>query len=189
MCCCCCVGRTSANRYDRLFIIYVILVISAVSTFVWAFYERIRYVGQVCSGDFITNDGLHGKDGDQQIMLWDEMENDFYLISCGRLLKYFIVIESFFVFCCCCSTSVWVAITPNSFSRFSTTVEYSQAAQQREVFRDRLELKRQIQETDRIVLDKMMFSNSGSEVSISARPLKNANKNKTGLSSTNDDSN
>ena len=152
VCCCCCVGRTSANRYDRLFIIYVILVISAVATFVWAFYERIRYVGQVCSGDFITNDGLHGKEGDQQIMLWDEMENDFYLLSCGRLLKYFIVIESFFVFCCCCSASVWVAITPNSFSRFSTTVEYTQAAQQREVFRDRLELKRQIRETDQIVL-------------------------------------
>lgn len=56
------------------------------------------------------------------------MENNFYLISGGRLLKYFIVIESFFVFCCCCSASVWVAITPNSFSRFSTTVEYSQAA-------------------------------------------------------------
>ena len=70
------------------------------------------------------------------------MENDFYLISCGHLLKYFIVIESFFVFCCCCSTGIYVAITPNSYYRFSTTVEYTQAKYQREVIRERIELKR-----------------------------------------------
>ena len=152
VCCCCCSGRTQANRYDRMFLVFVVLVFSAVAVFVWALYERMRYVGQVCSGDFISESGLHGTPEDAsepQILLWEEMENDFYLISCGRLLKYFIVIESFFVFCCCCSSSIWVAITPNCFERFSTTVEYSQMQMQREIIKERIETKRRIRETDR----------------------------------------
>lgn len=59
------------------------------------------------------------------------MENEFYLISLGKLLKYFIVIESLFMFCCVCSSSIWVLITPNSFKRFMTTVEHSQVEHQR----------------------------------------------------------
>ena len=70
------------------------------------------------------------------------MENEFYLISCGRLLKFFTVIESMFVFCCCCSSGIWLMITPNSLARFTTTVEYSQAEMQRETIRDRIAFKR-----------------------------------------------
>ena len=84
-------------------------------------------------------------------MLWEEMENEFYLISCGRLLKYFIVIESLFMFCCVCSSGIWILITPNSMSRFTTPVEYTQNEQQRLILKDRIAFKRQIQETDRIV--------------------------------------
>ena len=72
------------------------------------------------------------------------MENDFYLISCGRLLKYFLVIESLFLFCCVCSSSIWVLITPNPLHRFTMSVEYSQIEHQKLIIRDRIAFKRQM---------------------------------------------
>ena len=108
-----------------MFIVYVILLVFAISTYVWAIFERFSYTSQVCSGDLINDGGKIGLDG-SPILLWEEMVNDFYLISCGRLLKYFVVIESLFMFCCVCSSSIWVLITPNSMARFTTPVEYTQ---------------------------------------------------------------
>ena len=106
-----------------MFIIYVVLLMLSIGTFIWTFLTRYRHTGQVCSGDFIEPSYFEESDASSPIVLWEEMENEFYLINCGKLLRTFIVLESIFVFCCICSGAIWSMITPNPLTRVSTSVD------------------------------------------------------------------
>ena len=104
---CCCYGQASANVYDRFFVIYSLFLLSTLGTFIWSCWVRTQYTSKVCSGDFIIDDGII----DEQaaiILVWD-VEHQFYLIECGRLLRRFIVVESLFFLCCMCAGSMWYA--------------------------------------------------------------------------------
>ena len=132
--------------------VYAALLLVAVATYVWAFCVRFRYTTRVCVGDFHgeeqlkreTDQAMYG----QVIYLWDELKNDFFLVSAGKLLRAFLVVESMFVTCCLCSSFIWALAMPDSLARFSTPVEESASESQRLLIEERLAFKRQIQSTD-----------------------------------------
>ena len=43
VCCCCFSGRTQANKYDRMFLVYMILLSLSIATFIWTVYERSSF--------------------------------------------------------------------------------------------------------------------------------------------------
>ena len=101
----------------------------------------------VCSGDFIKED-------ENDNFLWEEVVNDYYLISLGTLLKYFIVFESIFFVCCVCSGTIWTLITSDPMGRLSTPVEYTMVEQQKILVDERVALKKQMMLNSRIVLER-----------------------------------
>lgn len=105
LCSCCFAGRAHAKVYDRLFIMYTVLLILSVGTFIWSVVLRQQYTSKVCSGDFLAE---HEIDYESAIIVMWDVEHEFYLIQCGRVIRWFIIIESLFFFCCTCASSVWV---------------------------------------------------------------------------------
>ena len=77
------------------------------------------------------------------LIYWD-IEHEFYIVSAGNLLQWFIVIESIFFFFCMCATAIWTTIKNSPLKRFTTTVDTSQAEQHRMILNDRLAFKMQI---------------------------------------------
>ena len=53
VCCCCCSGRTSAQHYDKMFVVYVFLFLFSIGTYIWTMSTRFSHAGHVCSGDFL----------------------------------------------------------------------------------------------------------------------------------------
>ena len=101
-----------------MFFIYSGLIVGSIATYVWTFIIRYRYTSRVCAGDFILTDKslAISSDGDDEVL-----EN--YLISCGKLLKCFIVVESMNIFCCGFASLIWLMVTPMSYKRLTTSVD------------------------------------------------------------------
>jgi len=107
LCACCCVGKTSAQVYDKFFIVYVVFLITSVATYIWTCCVRASFTSKVCSGDFLKDDDIEAATA--IILVWD-VEHEFYLIEGGRLLTWYIVLESTFFLCCTCASSIWVFV-------------------------------------------------------------------------------
>lgn len=107
ICTCCCVGKTQAQFYDRLFILYLLFIIGSICTYIYAFYVRTQYTSKVCSGDFLQTHEIEPESA--LLMQWD-IEYDYYIIQFGRLLNWFVCIESVFFLCCICSSSIWLLV-------------------------------------------------------------------------------
>mmetsp|Transcript_31697 Transcript_31697/g.37167 ORF Transcript_31697/g.37167 Transcript_31697/m.37167 type:complete len:163 (-) Transcript_31697:489-977(-) len=120
LCSCCCTGKTHARFYDRLFIIYGILLVFSLVTYLWTCFLTTRYPTKVCSGDFLEPHEVEMES--QMIVIWD-LEHRFYLMQCGYLLNWFLVIESVFFFCCSCASMTWVLVQRLPFTRVTTTVD------------------------------------------------------------------
>ena len=146
VCFCCCAGRTQAQNYDRMFTAYSVLLLFSVGTYAWAFVTRYAYTSKVCSGDFLNRKDME----DDPILLWD-LEHEYYLIKSGRLLNFYIAIESIFLFCCVCASKIWCMIQPRPFARFTTSVDSTTTAQYNFNVQDRMNFKEQIHETDAII--------------------------------------
>lgn len=134
-------GRSAAHTFDRLFIAYSVLLILSLGTFIWTFVARSSYTSRVCCGDFI--DPLTISEEAKIIMHWD-IEGEFYLISSGKLMDWFIGVETVFFFFCLCSTAIWTTIKQSPFRRVATTVDSTQAHQQQIILQDRIAFKMQI---------------------------------------------
>ena len=113
-------GRSAAHTFDRLFIAYSVLLLMSLGTFIWTFVTRHTYTSKVCCGDFI--DPLTISEEATIILHWD-IEGEFYLISSGKLMDWFIAVETVFFFFCMCATAIWTAIKQSPWRRVATTVD------------------------------------------------------------------
>jgi len=113
-------GRSAAGTFDRLFIAYSVLLLVSLGTFIWTFVTRTSYTSKVCCGDFI--DPLTISEEATIIMHWD-IEGEFYLISSGKLMDWFIGVETVFFFFCMCATAIWTTIKQSPLRRVATTVD------------------------------------------------------------------
>ena len=154
VCSCCCIGRAQALTYDRLFIVYTLLLFGSVGTYIWTCVLRTSFTSKVCSGDFLDHSVKH--DETHSILIWD-IEHAFYLISSAKLIDWFIAVESLFLFCCTSASTIWALSQKNPLSRFITSVEHTHAEQHRHILEDRLAFKRQMQAQDRLIYE-MQFA-------------------------------
>ena len=79
------------------------------------------------------------------------MQDEFYVLGAGKLLKIFVIVETIFAFCCLCSGGIWGLVQPFPLTRVVTTVDFTNAEQRRLILADRIAFKLQMREQDAIL--------------------------------------
>lgn len=125
-----------ADTYDKLFLLYSIFLLGSIGVFIYAAILRYSFTSQVCCGDFI----LKPEEADDSA--WQAKEDNYYLKGSGRLLQYYVVIESIFVACCVSQGVIWSLVTPESIQRLIKPVGAIQTEQYQALVEDRLQKKK-----------------------------------------------
>ena len=121
------------------------MLLFSLGTYVWSCYLTTRWTSRVCSGDFLDQHEVELESA--MLVIWD-VEHRFYLVGCGHLLNWYLVLETMFFFCCSCASMTWVFAQKYAFARVTTTVDVSRTEQHQKMLQERLEFKRQMAETD-----------------------------------------